>query len=272
MADEAKKNTNGDEPAAPEAAVSKSEDGTTPAPTTEKVKVEVEKAESKELTAVLTKVASLVEDIAKATGAKPAEEDVEKSGDPARVLLAKQLKGAGMKADDIKKALADYDAELAKVKKAETPAPAATAETTKAEAPKVEEQDEVAKMLEVLSQAVEKAKRFTPKREDALKGIIDQLQKLMSDMASIPAGASPKTSAPGGASFGASDVASLTKSIGDLVETVKASLASTAEVNKALAERVEKIEKTRAPSTSVENDGETDNKVEKNKSMWSGVL
>ena len=45
------------------------------------------------------------------------------------------------------------------------------------------------------------------------------------------------------------------------------------DTSKSLGERVEKIEKTRLPSASVEEDGVTDKEVEKkNSNMWAGVL
>ena len=44
-----------------------------------------------------------------------------------------------------------------------------------------------------------------------------------------------------------------------------------AEVKK-LVERIEKIEKVRSPSASVEGDGGTDTNVKKSESFWSGVL
>jgi len=67
----------------------------------------------------------------------------------------------------------------------------------------------------------------------------------------------------------ATDLAAITKSIGDLANVFK----QQTEVNKDLGERVEKIEKVRNPSQSVEADGDTDNKVEKSeKPFWAGVL
>ena len=83
-------------------------------------------------------------------------------------------------------------------------------------------------------------------------------------MQKIPTGGSPSTNVPAGTQFGASGVTSLTKGVEALSEAVTKALGS-------LGERVEAIEKTRQPSTSVDGDGDTDT-THTEKSIWSGVL
>lgn len=62
-------------------------------------------------------------------------------------------------------------------------------------------------------------------------------------------------------------IASISKSIGELVEAFKEQLT----INKTLIARVDEIEKVRNPSMSVD-DGDTDKEEEVEKSLWANVL
>jgi hypothetical protein len=120
-------------------------------------------------------------------------------------------------------------------------------------------------------EAIEKAKRFTPKREAALKAAIETLAKLAKElsMQEIPVGSSPSTNTPSGTMFGSS---SITKSMDDFVAKLSEGMEKIVETTKSLSSRMEKIEKMSVPSKSVEGDGETDNQVEKNQNFWKGVI
>jgi hypothetical protein len=124
---------------------------------------------------------------------------------------------------------------------------------------------------EAVYEAIAKAKRFTPTREAALKAAIETLNKLAKElgMQEIPIGSSPSTNTPSGTTFGSS---SITKSMEDFVAKLSAGMEKIVETTKNLDSRMEKIEKMAAPSKSVEGDGETDNKVEKNQNFWKGVI
>jgi hypothetical protein len=255
--------------------------------------VEVEAATASENDAAVNKaleqVASMVENIAKASGVKiggegetgetgdpgeaeptttttkaegegetePAEEDAakaKKTFDP-RAMFGKQLKAAGVTGDAFTKAMANFDKAFKPFQPgASTQPPVQKDATGGEETPDAEEQ------------AIQKAKRFTPAREAQFKSALETLTKLLSDMQQIPTGGSPSTTTPSGTSFGASGVATLTKAIETLTETVTKSNEDSAK----LAERVEAIEKARNPSQSLEADGETDTPTKK--SFWAGVL
>lgn len=261
----------------------------------ESVPVEVAKATGEAIEKAMIQVSSLVENIVKSTqankgggesgGDTETETDVEKRGGPLRKTFKTGLEAAGVKGDALVKALEKFDAEAKKAfdfkpKKDETTTTKATGDGTDGEpggetqtADTGEEVAPVTKLLETLEVAIHKAKAFTPKREEALKSAISQLNDLLKElsMQKIPTGASPSTTVPGGGAFGASGIMDLTvKKLAELTEQVSKALGEMHTVQKSLGERVESIEKTRNPSSSVESDGGTDANV--NKTMWSGVL
>jgi uncharacterized protein Yka (UPF0111/DUF47 family) len=135
---------------------------------------------------------------------------------------------------------------------------------------KEEGNDDVEKTLIALGSAVEKAKRFTPKREMAFKAALAALTNLAKElgMMEIPVGQSPSTSTPKGTMFGASSVS---KSLEELASKVEGMVVEVKETTKRLEEKVERIEKARKPSKSVESEGGTDDKSVK-KNFWSGIL
>lgn len=192
---------------------------------------------------------------AAAAPAAPAA-DVEKAKKgKQRDMYKAQLEKAGVKDKDLEKAMSEYDgAEPAEqpTTKAAEPAPAPAVDTEEATAQKA---------LELLGVAIAKAKTFTPKRQDALKAAVEQLQTLMAELA--PAPAAGQTPA---ADIGNSGLVALTKAIGDLTKTVTESI----ETTKALGERVTKVEQTREAPTALGNEG-TDTQETK-KSFWHGVL
>lgn len=191
------------------------------------------------------------------------EEDVEKTSNPARKVFKAQLEKAGVKGEALKSALAEYDAET---KKASEPAEKPAAETsTKKGTEESEELTDATKALEALSEVVEKAKKFTPKRQEALKQAIGTLSSLLSELSPSADAASSDTA------NGGSGLVSLTKAIEGLTETVTKALAEVQETTKALGARVETVEKARnAPSALPPENNDQPETVKK--SFWSGVI
>lgn len=122
--------------------------------------------------------------------------------------------------------------------------------------------------LKALGAVVEKAKRFTPKREAALKEIVDKLMALSKEMGmeEIPVGQSPTASLPSSASYGGT---AISKSLEELTKVVKTLSESMQETTKSLGDRLAKVENIRQPSQG-EGDDNSTTKVEK--SMWAGIL
>ncbi len=257
--------------------------------------VEIETGASPEDAAVnkaLEQVASMVENIAKAAGVqapKPAEAktetetettkaagegeevDTEKAKHPQRGLFMKQLKTAGIKGDALTKAMVEFDKQFMPGEDIKNPEKGAHRTKTQKDADggavADDSEQQTIKALDALEFAVQKAKRFTPAREAALKAVVEQLTKLLHEMTTVPTGMSPKNPLSGGNSFGASGVQTLTKAVESLSETINKSVAS----QSALNERVEAIEKSRTPTQSIETDGDTDSQKTE-KSFWAGVL
>jgi len=220
----------------------------------EKVSVEVDKATDEAVAKAMGQVTEMISNISKAVGAA-----TEKGGES-------EAKSEGVekseKQDGEESTEATGDAEVQK-------------DTENADAQEASEdvsEDSVEKTLTALAQAVEKAKRFTPKREAALKVALAQLATLAKElgMTEIPVGASPPVSTPKGAMFGASSTG-VSKALEELTGKLNEALAGVQETTKRLTERVEKVEGTRMPSKSVDDEGGTDmQKTEK--SFWAGVL
>jgi len=245
----------------------------------EQVNVEVASTEAVEK--AMAQVTQLVESIAKAANAsEPSEVDTEKAdaekmdaekGDwpKMRKQFESELKACGVKGGAMTKAMERFDKAFMPFK----PGGGAKPPLKKAEKSMDDTADEsVQKILEVLSMGVQKAKAFTPKREEALKAAVETLQDLLKElsMQSIPQGESPKTTVPTGHVYGPATTMALTKSIEGLKEILTTKLDEVQTVAKSLGARVEVIEKTAGPSKSLEGDGGTDTNVKK--SFWSGVL
>lgn len=229
--------------------------GATPA--VEQVPVEVAKNAD-----VNNKVLEQVENIAKAiaglTGAQPtapaaSEADVKKKAQIETVR--KSLADAGLNAEAIEKAVAALDAPAApvtEVKKAATE----------------EEGEDTTKALDAIVQAIQKAKTFTPKREAALKNVVEQLTKLIGELA--PPAAAENT-LPSGTNLG-SGLADVKKQMEDLVTTIKASFDNVGTATKELGGRLEAIEKARNPSTAAPANETATKDTTTQKSFWAGVL
>lgn len=228
--------------------------GATPA--VEQVPVEVAKNAD-----VNAKVLEQVENIAKAiaglTGAQPAapavsEADVKKKAQMETVR--KSLTDAGLSAEAIEKAVAALDA------------PAVVTEVKKAATE--EEGEDTTKALDAIVQAIQKAKTFTPKREAALKNVVEQLTKLIGELA--PPAAAENT-LPSGTNLG-SGLADVKKQMEDLVTTIKASFDNVGTATKELGGRLEAIEKARNPSTAAPANETATKDTATQKSFWAGVL
>lgn len=226
--------------------------GTSP----ERVPVEVEKGNNEAVEAAMAQVTEMIGNISKAVEAASStgEKSVEKSDGG-----ESEEKPTEKSESEEKSADGEAEAEVQKDDNAEAGAG-------------VDEEADVEKMLGVLAVAVEKAKRFTPKREKAFKAALEALTTLAKElgMTEIPTGASPPVSTPKGAMYGASSVP-IAKALEDLASKIETAISGVQETTKSLGERVEQIEKARMPSQSVEDEGGTDTQETK-KSFWSGVL
>jgi hypothetical protein len=217
----------------------------------EKVSVEVDKATDKAVAKAMGQVTEMISNISKAVGAATEKSESKPEG------AEKSEKQDGEESTE-----ETGDAEVQKDKE----------NADAQEASEDVSEDNVEKTLTALAQAVEKAKRFTPKREAALKAALAQLTTLAKElgMTEIPVGASPPVSTPKGATFGASSTG-VSKALEELTGKLNEALAGIQETTKGLTERVEKMEETRMPSKSVDGEGGTDTQ-KTNKSFWAGVL
>lgn len=210
----------------------------------EQVPVEVEAPDTDAVSKALTQVTDLVANIAKATGAAPAAPEIETPAAPGDGTSKQSTeKSESAPADDAQPAM---DEDMLN--------------------------EAVSKAVEGVFQGLQKARTFTPKREEALKAAIEQLNDLAKElgMTKIPVGQSPPVSTPSGASFGASGVQQLTKAL----EGVQSVVQSMQDAAKSLGDRLEAVEKTRNPSVAApsdSNDGD-DDEVSTEKSLWKGVL
>jgi len=225
----------------------------------ERVPVEVQKSNDAAIVAAMEQVSAMIGNISKVaeSASNAGEKSVEKSAD-GDVEEKPTEKAEGTEAKP-----AEGDQEVQKDDNAEADAAEADAADTEAD---------VEKTLGALALAVEKAKRFTPKREKAFKAALEALTGLAKElgMMEIAVGASPPVSTPKGAMYGASSVP-IAKALEELTGKIEAVVSGVQETTKSLGERVEKIEDTRMPSKSVEGEGGTDTQKTE-KSFWSGIL
>lgn len=254
----------------------------------EKVQVEVEKATNDAVEKAMAQVTELVDNIAKAANAHThavskndegtsddnnPDTDVEKGKKPdMRGMYKAQLEKAGVKGESLEKAMTEFDKALGGFKPGKDTQPPVKKNNDDADG--IEGADvETQKALVALEKAIQKAKAFTPKREAALKAAIETLTGLMKELMpkDIPQNTSPATTVPESPKYGESSVVDLTKMMGELKEVLTSKLSEVQDVTKGLTERLETIEKTRNPSTSVEGEGGTDTNEVK-KSFWANVL
>jgi len=232
----------------------------TPAPEAEveNVPVEVAKAESDAVQQAMDQVTDIVKGIAEQIKADKTEEEVTKSdgGDG----------GDGEEAPAADDAPAAEEESAAEDEETSDDAPASTTE-----------EDEVEKTLDGLAAAIEKAKAFTPKRREQLEKAIEQLQVLLAGLNPVkppqPMGQAPAVKTPGPGFM--SGIQKMTEAIEGLTKALddqQNKIGELVETNKNLNERIEDIEKTRQPSTSVDDEGDTDTETKTQKSFWSNVL
>lgn len=237
----------------------------------------------------LETVASMVENIAKAVGVRaeqpvPAtpvtevqltstEVDAEKAKTTPHKLYKAAMEKAGVAGDELTKAMEAFDKAMPPWLQGKDTAKSVDAPATSV-APATEqptEEQQAQKALELLGQAVEKARKFTPARVDQLKAIVGQLQKLLGDVTEVPAGTSPGVSTPTGTGLGASSVTKLIGGIEALTTAVNKSIID----QQTLATRIEAIEKARQPSKALDNesnDGSIETTTKNNKAFWKGIL
>jgi DNA repair exonuclease SbcCD ATPase subunit len=228
----------------------------------EKVSTEVPETDNEDAKKVLNSINQLVNGIKKKleeqidTKKEDKEEEVKKEENPMRSFFLDTLKKNGAKEEEIVKSLKEFDEKFNKkeVKKEESEA-------------KKEDKGEIDSdaIINGLSDIVQKAKTFTPKRQQALKQAIEKLSQLAQEL-------SNPGQAPSDSKFGDSGVKKedIEKSIGTYFNPIKESLEKVLEVTKSLAERVEKIEKIKPDSKSI-GDDQTDSKVKKDTNIWSGL-
>jgi len=251
----------GDAPKPDEAAGDEPKADDAPAEGDEPEKAEAGEAEGSDeaVTKAMDRVANLVESIVN-KGApesdeaddKPDtdEEGVEKAAVDKRALFEKQLKAAGMKGDAVKKAMAEYDKAF--------PAPVKKADDTEPKPAAVE----AATVLDTIQKAIAQAQTFTPERSDQLLDVAKQLQEVVNGITGKVEHSETQPKGDG------SDMQAVAKAVGELVAAFKDHVA----VSKSLTDRMEQIEQVHNPSTSVDEEGETDKEEKTEKSFWAGVL
>lgn len=230
----------------------------------EKVSIDVEKATNKEVAKVMDKVTELVDNIAKAANVKK-EEEVKKEK-TTREVFKEQLEANGTSEENVKKALEKFDDVEKKQEKQIVPCPGATA----VQKPKEEEVKKASDPLDMITEAIQKAKSLTPERQDIIQKAAEALQSLHDEISGVDADVKKATNKICTEKQNDSDDPTVTKTLEDIAK----SISSVVEVQKQLTEKVENIEKERMPSNSLTDEAEaTDSKeVDTEKSLWSNVL
>lgn len=221
------------------------------------VPVEVVKSEDdKAMEKVLQELAK-IEKTVSSFASEEKEKEEEKEEELSEEKFESALKASGINGVALEQAMEKYR----EIQKEETKKP--TKEEEKEE-PKVvekseEKEEEELNILGDLSQALEKAKTFTPSRIEAIKQALETLQKLMAGIESVPHGKSPRTKAPSTTSFGSSGLTSLTKAVENIQKSVST-----------MANKLEKIEKTQLPSSSLGENEEV--KKNNDEDFWATAL
>lgn len=194
--------------------------------------------------------------------AEPEEGEVEKAEEQEETpetIFEKALKENGLEGEKLKAAMKKYrkacscKTEKAGVEKAEN-------EEDKNEAEKTPD------LADQIFEMARKAKAITPSRFEAIKQMQEILTKLIKEIETVPEGKSPKTKAPSNTSFGNSGIKDVMKALSEVTANLEA-LSETAKKN---SEKINKIEKTQKPSTSLEDDEPV--KKNSDKSFWAGAL
>lgn len=228
----------------------------------EVVAVEVSKADTN--AQVLAKLEQFTEVIAKLATGKTEDAEVEKAkkakaDKEKEETMRKKLGDAGLKGVALQKALDAYLDEEGVTKSAEAPAEVDTEDAA------------TTKTLEALVDVIQKAKSFTPKREEKMKTLLADLKKLMDDMSNTPATQAPSNNLPSGLSAG-SGLSDVKKSLDELIATMKNQSESQVATTKALTERLETIEKARMPSQATPTEVTATKTEDVKKGLWAGVL
>lgn len=244
-------------------------------PGAEVVPVTTEKADGEAVAKAMAQVVNLVEGIAKAAGATASDpedanddkvEKAYKGMGAKRKAMRKELKDAGVSGDQMKKAMAAFDKCMDGMgNQSETEMRAKKSLET---APVM---GDALDQLAALGQAIQKAKMFTPTRQEKMKTALEALKAVMDEMTEVPVTASPATATPTSPQFGDSGVATLTKAVSDLAGEVKKALEESAKQTADIAKRVETVEKAR-PASSVLATEEAEKPQGVKKSFWSGTL
>ncbi len=236
----------------------------------EKVETEAPDTDDEAVEKAMGAVKEMVEGIIKKADKKAddkaddkEDEDTEKAGNP-RALFKSLLTKAGLKGKPLTAAMGEYDKMIKPIEKnAEEPA----AEEKEVEK-KVEATDEE-KLLNALETSISKAKRFTPGRMTTLKAAIDTLQNLMTELTPAEKKIAETSEDPATGNF----ESAITKALENFSDGFKEKLEEMVETQKSATERLDKIEKRRNPSASLEDDGDTDtDTVKTEKSLWADVL
>lgn len=216
----------------------------------EKVETEEKTTDDEKVQKAMDKVVGLVESLvekaAKKPGKMPTEEVEEEKG----------CGGGKVKKEEVKKEANEEEEKAASSEEDEE----------KQKKTPVKKQAEEGSVLDVLFQEISKAKRFTPKRQEALQELSQKLNDLMADIGGEKMETEQTPEEP-------AEVTEETvqKSVKETEEKVAKSLSGLLEITKNLSTRIEEIEKARQPSKVVQ--GGTDGKetgVEKG--FWGSVF
>lgn len=222
----------------------------------EKISVDVEKSNDIAVAKAMEQVTNMISNISKAVGS----------------INPQNSKTSEKESEEKESPNVEKNKDEAVKKESKEKESKSTSET-QTDVEKNEDEEATEKALTALFSAVEKAKRFTPKREAAFKAALSALTNLAKElgMMEIPVGASPSTSTPKGTQFGASSI-STSKALKEMAAKIETAIEEIQSTQKNIGERIESIEKAKRPSNSVSGDGGTDSEVPVTKNFWAGVL
>ena len=206
----------------------------------EKVKVEVEEPKDDAVEKALEKVTDLVGDLVSKSSEEKAEEKAEEKTEE--------------KTEDKTEEKEEDKTEEKEEEKTEE-------KEEEKEEEKTEEKEEE-KTEDKTEEPTNKAKRFTPARMKTLETAIQFLQDLVSDLTPLQQEINSTEESEDG----------VEKLIEDFTSRVVKQFEKMTDIYKKLDERIEKIEKIRNPSTSLEEDGGTDKEKDIEKNFWHGAL
>lgn len=214
----------------------------------------------------MDQVTAMVEGIVNQANPKPDTKPVAKSDPTPRDEYKTQLEKAGLGEEMVTKALEAYDAvhkaDDAPKAEPEQPKPESKSEPVAKAEPEIPTQKSADDVLAKLGEAIAKAQTFSPANVEALTKAVETLQGIL---------APPKPESKPEPVAKAVDPSADFQAIAKSMTEGMAAIAKAVETKmNAVAERLDKIEKTRMPSQSV--DGNGDNAPVKKSNMWSNVL